>query len=328
LVVVGTAFAPSAEAQRTAAPSPTSTPSSAKAGPPAEIVAARELFRQGTEDADTGRYEDGLEKFRRVAKVKETAAVRFNIARCEEALGRVGSALADFEIAAREGRVDGSAEDVAHLAQGRADALRPQVPRLTLIAPTLPAGMSVSLDGAPLSVAALGEPLPVDPGPHVLEASAPGSATFQADLTLKLGESKTEPIVFTPGGPAAGDAAASGAASSQRTWGYVALGAGGALAVGSLVFLLLHNGAVSTLNGDCPGGQCQASQEAQVNSTESDARTDQTLSIAFAATAAAALGTGVVLLLTTPKAIAPQPATSLVTGAPRAPAGLSLRMTF
>ena len=79
-------------------------------------MAARELFRQGTEDADAGRFAEALEKFKRVAAVKETAAVRFNLARCEEALGKTGAALADFELAEREGRQDPKAEDVGKLA--------------------------------------------------------------------------------------------------------------------------------------------------------------------------------------------------------------------
>ena len=63
---------------------------------PAEIVAARELFRQGTEDADAGRFSEGLAKFKRVAAVKETAAVRFNIARCEESRQNRGSPWPTF----------------------------------------------------------------------------------------------------------------------------------------------------------------------------------------------------------------------------------------
>jgi hypothetical protein len=280
-------------------------PAGAAGASPAEIVAARELFRQGTADADAGRFAEGLDKFRRVAAVKETAAVRFNIARCEEALGRTGGALADFELAAREAGQDpkAGAEDVGRLAMTRADALRPRVPRLTLVAPPgAPEGMSVSLDGGKLSQATLGVALPVDPGPHVIEASAPSAAPYHAKVTLDAGDAKSVRLVLAaaaPDAPAAEHAPSSGS-SSQRTWGWVAVGAGAALGVGSIVMLVLHNSAVATINGDCPGGRCPASQQSSIQGTESNARNDQTFAIVLAAGAAVAIGGGIVLVATSP----------------------------
>jgi hypothetical protein len=317
----------------------------ADGGNPAEIVAARELFRKGAEDADAGRFAEGLEKFKRVAAVKETAAVRFNIASCEEALGKTGAALADFELAAREGGQDAKADDVAKLAVQRADALRPRVPRLTVVPPAhAPDGMTVSLDGGKLTNATLAVGLPLDPGRHVVDAVAPGRASFHAELSLDAGEAKRVDLSlplqgdFAAGSPAGGAPDANAGelprrahGSSQVTWGWVTLVAGGALAVGSGVFLLLHDNAVSTLNDGCPvPAQCQASpeQQASLNTTASNARLYEGLSIGLLAGGALAVGTGVVLLATAPNANAKTPAVAVTAGAPNALAGLSLHASF
>ena len=307
------------------------------AGAP-EIVAARELFRQGTEDVDAGRYAQGLEKFRRVAAVRETANVRFNIARCEESLGKTGAALADFETAEREANADASAKGgdaIAKLAHDRADALRPRVPRLGVVAPTpAPPGLAVTLDGSKLALTTLGVPLPVDPGPHVIDATAPDRRPFHADVTLMESESKTVSITMAPGNPAPAPglsraplidttAPASPSSSSRRAWGIVALAAGGALAAGSVVFLLIHDGKVSSVKGDCPDGRCPIAREPDVTSLQSSAHTTEALSVGFAAGAVVAGALGAYLVLSAPSAQT-APSAMIAPGAAGAPAGLSL----
>jgi hypothetical protein len=304
---------------------------------PAEIVAARELFRLGTEDADAGRFTDGLEKFKRVAAVKETAAVRFNIARCEEALGRTGGALADFELAAREGRDDPKAQDVARLAGERANALRPQVPRLTVVGPSpIPDGLTVSVDGGKLASATLGVGLPLDPGSHVVEATAPGRGAFHTQLTLAAGEARSVALVLpaaeiVPAAKATSESPAAArerpaSTSSQPAWGWVSIAGGGALAAGAGVFLVLHNNAVGEITGACQatsaGVVCPSSQQSQIESSRSNAQTDQAVAIGLAAASGAAIVLGVVLLATAPTTV------SVTTGAAGAPAGLTLRGSF
>ena len=325
---------PPSPSTSTPAPSaaPAQVPVPAEGANPAEIVAARELFREGTEDADAGKFIDGLQKFKRVAAVKETAAVRFNIARCEEALGRTGAALADFELAAREGGQDAKAEDVAKLATQRADALRPRVPRLTVVPPApAPEGMGVSLDGGRLASVTLAVGLPVDPGAHVVDATAPGRSPFHAELSLAAGETKRVELLLPPRDPVAPDPRPTEhaeRASSQDVWGWGLVGGGGAIAIASTVFLVLHNNAVADLNRECPGGRCNTNlvDQSQVQTTESNARMYEGVSIGLLAAGALAIGGGVILIATTPRSAAP--AVSVTTGAAAAPAGLTLRASF
>lgn len=295
---------------------------------PAALVAARELFREATEDVDAGRYAIALEKFKRVASVKETAAVRFNIGRCEESLGHTGSALADFETAEREAKLDPKGEEIEKLAHERAATLRPKVPRLTLLAPgKAPEGLAVTLDGTRLSSATLGVALPIDPGDHVVEANAPGRRTFHAQLQLKAGETKQVQLALDEGAPDTTITESTGG-SSRKTWGWVAVGGGVALGAGSLVFLMMQRSAVSDLKDACPQApKCDPSKQSSNDALVNRANLDSGLAIGLAAGSAVALGVGAYLLLTKP-ASQTAPAAYVSPTAAGAPAGLTVSGRF
>jgi hypothetical protein len=295
---------------------------------PAALVAARELFHEATEDVDAGRFGVALEKFKRVASVKETPAVRFNIGRCEESLGRTGTALADFELAEREARLDAKGEDIEKLAHDRAGALRPKVPRLTVLPPS-PAidGVAVMLDGAKLTSASFGVALPVDPGKHVVDATAPGRQAYHVDIELKAGDTKQVPLALD-GAPDGDPAGPSSPGRAQRTWGWIGIGTGAALALASVGFVFYNRSAVSDIQSICPDPKhCKDSRASEINAATDRANLGKTLSIAFGAGAAVAAGLGVYLLVSAPSS-PQQPAAWLTPSAPGAPAGVSLHATF
>ncbi len=282
----------------------------------AALVAARELFREATKDVDAGHVEAALGKFKRVAAVKETAAVRFNIARCEESLGKLGTALADFETAAQEASADPKSGDVGKMARDRATEIRPRVPRLTLSAPKPTADLVVKVDGESQLNATLGVALPVDPGRHTIEAGSNG-ASFKKVVELREGQAETVLIEFalaagTPPPPRAPDAPPSAPEPDQttappnRTPAYIVLGVGGVLGVTSLAFLLLHNQAAGDLDKqktiDCtlPEGRCPESARARLDPLQSASKRDEVLAIGFGAATAVALGVGAYLVLSPP----------------------------
>src|SRR4051812_38177141 len=67
-------------------------PSRSFAQSPDELKAARELFQEAFKDEQEKRYTEALEKFQRVAKVKESASVRYRIATVLAAMGRLREA--------------------------------------------------------------------------------------------------------------------------------------------------------------------------------------------------------------------------------------------
>lgn len=299
----------------------TSFPERASADPaqsadmsPAAIVAARELFREATDDVDAGRYTIALEKFQRVARIRETAAVRFNVGKCEEKLGRIGSALASYEIAMQLAQREPRGEELVQNARNAAEPLRPRVPRLTLtLGASPPRELTVSLDGAALPVASLGVALPVDPGEHVVEADAPGRRHGRWVITLAEGRADALSVALDDGpdpGPAplttsavADGADAPAGDSADRSWwtvrratgvGAVALGA--AAGILSAAFVIRHNDAVTELRTACTSG-CPESRRAELETMHDAAVRDQTIAIVTGALSGAAIVTGAVLLL-------------------------------
>jgi hypothetical protein len=305
---------------------------SARAQEPSQaaLVAARELFREATQDADALRFDVALEKFKRVAATKETGPVRFNIAKCEHALGKIGAALADYELAEREALQEKKA-DIAKLAQKQANLLRPKVPRVTISVTPAPKDLSVTLDGEKLPSASLGIALPVDPGPHHVEAFAPGYATAKREVQLKEAEQQRVALELTAesGGaapvahpddapevklaleqpppqvtPVAKDQPPpeeTSSGSARRTWGFVVLGAGAAMAVTSVVFWRVHESKVSdidALNARCrSSGTCGPADTRQGQDLQDKSNSSQTLGTVFAIGAGAAVVAGAVMVL-------------------------------
>ena len=101
-----------AQTPDTPSPAPAAEPSAS----PAELVAARELFQRGTEDADAGRFAEALEKFKRVAAVKETIGKQG-----DHAIGKVSACLEQGETSFCGGAIDDHGGSVDELAQGRGD---------------------------------------------------------------------------------------------------------------------------------------------------------------------------------------------------------------
>ncbi|MCL2448822.1 MAG: hypothetical protein FWD17_07745 [Polyangiaceae bacterium] len=164
----------------------------------AELAAARDVFAQAERDEDDGRWQDALDKMRQVALVKTTAGVEYHIALCEEHLGLLVSALADFEQARSRAETE-HAKDVQHLVGGALDQLAPRVPRLTLHVTPENVATEVTIDGNAL-VGALGEARPIDPGAHTIEARAPGWQPASLVVTMHEHDARSIeiPLVAEP----------------------------------------------------------------------------------------------------------------------------------
>src|SRR5258708_7517825 len=162
-----------------------------------------------------------------------------NLADCYEKNGQTASAWAEFREASSAARAAGS-KDREELARQRATALEPKLSRLTIVAAKQSA--QITRDGTPVDSAAFGTAMPVDPGKHVVEATARGkqkwskaievAATAHVSVEVPLLEddratgASTSLVGQAPpaqtGSPKEGEAP-TGSASTQRT---LAIGAG------------------------------------------------------------------------------------------------------
>jgi hypothetical protein len=166
---------------------------------------ARVAFQEGDVAENAGDCATAIQKFRSALEVKETTQLHLRIGRCEEKLGKFQAAMSSY---AKGQSVAGTDEELLALARRMRSQLDPRMPRLTVRVPDAPDGATVSLDGAPFT--GFGVDTPLDPGLHVVEATAPGRLRFEARIDLKESDKREVTIDLpiraepsTPDGPSA-----------------------------------------------------------------------------------------------------------------------------
>jgi|HubBroStandDraft_2_1064218.scaffolds.fasta_scaffold20080_5 hypothetical protein len=159
----------------------TAGPSFAAEPSKTELAAARDLFSRAERDEDAGHWPDALDKLRRAGTVKMTPGIRFHIALCEEKLGQLLAALADYNAAEAAARAEGN-KDVLDAVADPLAALRTRVPTLIITTPVDVKDAAVTLDGAPLATGLLGTAVPVDVGSHTIQGRASGRQPFSTTI--------------------------------------------------------------------------------------------------------------------------------------------------
>jgi hypothetical protein len=156
---------------------------------------AREQFGQALALQTAGDWAGALALLKEVAAVKSTPQVRFNMALCEEKLGKLVAALGDYELAAADARAE-KADQVAEEVEGRLEALRQRIPKITVKRGAGAEAALVVVDGVSLGDQVIGTPMPTDPGPHTVEATAPGFKSFRKSVRVGEQQSETVEIVL------------------------------------------------------------------------------------------------------------------------------------
>src|SRR6187551_2481529 len=149
---------------------------------------AESLFREGKRLSGERKFAEACPKFAESYKLDPGLGTLLNLALCHESEGKPATAWAEFSEASSRAKREGDS-DRAQLADEHVRALEPKLARVSIsLAPgaAVP-GLVVKFDTRELAAAALGLPIAVDPGKHVLEASAPGkepsTQTFDAPST-------------------------------------------------------------------------------------------------------------------------------------------------
>lgn len=154
---------------------------------------AESLFQAAKKLMADKKYADACPKFAESQKLDPAPGTLLNLARCYEAMGKTASAWAEYKAAAalagqlgQKDREDGARE----LAQ----KLEPKLSKLTINAAATP-GLVVKSDGLEIGAATFGTALSIDPGEHVIEATAPGHEPWTAKVVVgPNGDAKTTSI--------------------------------------------------------------------------------------------------------------------------------------
>jgi tetratricopeptide (TPR) repeat protein len=209
------------------------------AATPSELRTARTLFQQAEKDEAEGRWSEALDKLERVARIKETAGVRFHIATCKEHLGTLVDALESYE-RAKQLAADTNAGDVLEIVEPEITRLRSVVATVKVQAPAGVGPLVVYVDHKVFADLPSGEAIRLDPGTHQVSVKVGGETLLDRLVTLSKGQTETltlrDPNAKRPA-PAqpkhlASEPSTEASTSGVPTMGIVAFGAGAVLGVG------------------------------------------------------------------------------------------------
>lgn len=183
----------------------------------AEVTLAETLYREGRQLLLDRRYEEACLKFAESHRLDPATGTLLNLGNCHEAQGKFASAWLAFGEALRAARRE-LREDRVKFAEERLAAVELSLSRLTLAvtAPDLN-GLQVKVDGVAIGPAAYGVASPIDPGTHLIEASAPGHKPWSTQVTIdKVPQNhlvtvpglEPEPLLLPPSAPPSAGAAA------------------------------------------------------------------------------------------------------------------------
>lgn len=296
-------------------------------------AAAQALFEEGRKLMTAGKYSDACPKLAESQKLDPGAGTLINLAACYDKNGQTASAWATYKEAVSESEKSNRPEWAAKARQ-RASALEPTLAKLVVVVPDSSriAGLAVRRDGADVGSSEWGLAIPVDPGQHQIEATAPGRKPWKT--TVQVGKTReaipvtvpalepnpeaTKPTtqeppartVVAPPPPPAEDAAVG---SGQRTVGLVIAGVGVVgLGVGAVFGLQAMGSKGDAKDRGCASDLVTCPTQEGLDAVDS-ARSRATIStIGIIAGGVLVVGGGV-LFLTSPKARSSTAATRGVT---------------
>jgi len=280
----------------------------------ADNPAALALFEDGKRLTSEGDYAQGCPKLLASFNLVPKLGTLLNLADCYERSGRTASAWARFTEAAALADRSGQQER-ADFARTHAAALAPRLSRIviTLTSPVAE-GLVVQRDGTAVDAAAFGTAVPVDPGPHTIEARAPHRQPWTSSVVVELDAGQRTvaiPVLALAGEPGAvavpapfpvteppPEPATPPSRSPQRTWAIVAgsVGLGGlaaSLVIGALASRRYDQ---SNTDGGCVNDRCTSRGLDERSSASSIAGVATGLAVG----GAVLLGAGAVLYLTAP----------------------------
>jgi hypothetical protein len=284
-------------------------PCFAAAATPEEVVAAEVLFEQARALVLEGKLAEACPKFEESQRLDPASGTLINLGDCYERQGRTASAWSAYLEAAASALASGNLER-EKVARQRAEALRPTLPRITItVAEADVQGLEVQRDGRLVGAPQWGVEVPVDPGPHTIEARAPGRVPFR--LTISAESSgpvvnvNVPPLVAEVAAPPAPKPApppASSGLGTQRTLAITSAGVG-LVGVGLGTFFGLRSKSKHDESYDiCPSDPC--SELAGIEAMQ-QARTAGTISTVSFVVGGAALAAGGILWFTAKKAAEP-----------------------
>jgi hypothetical protein len=274
---------------------------------PTSAVDPEVVYRAALDAFKAGNYAEACPKFAEARRLKpdSTPALQ-GLALCFDKWGKTASAWAKYRQLSVEFKATGD-NSRADQANARAEELSKTLSTL-VIKPegSDTPGLMITLDKEEVPRAMLGSKMPVDPGPHVLGATAPGYEVWSTSITVGQKNDAKEikiPALIAKPPEAKPGAAPTGPSPALRGASYAVGGLGVAgLAVGG-IFGGLALSAKSKLADECKTNKICTTKTAQDD--RAAAATKATVSTIGISVGGAALAAGIVLFAVSGRAAAP-----------------------
>jgi hypothetical protein len=186
----------------------------------AERSRARRLFDEATELETKREWVLAASKLQEALQIVETPGLRYHLAYCQEGQGLMVEALQNYERAQQMIAGGAKAPDVAELLAPKRDALLARIPKLRVRARPPAVIERVAVDGAPVTSAQSGEPIPLNPGRRRVTVWATGqSSPLEREVVLGEGRESREEFVWPSSAPAPATPAGMAAASPPQPRG-------------------------------------------------------------------------------------------------------------
>jgi hypothetical protein len=297
------------------------------AQPARDPALAEELFKSAQACLAANDWQCACPKFSASMDADPSVSTQINVAKCLEHDGKLTLAWAALQDAIKLNRTIAYPDEtrrakLGEYAQKTLDALEKRVPKIRIVVAGHPEGLAVQRDGSALPIAALGEPIRVDPGEHEIVAEAPGYAKERRVMKLSEGQveevsitltkavagAPANPSITPSGAPAEGtpapDAGAAGPVSSTQKiagWSVFGVGIAGLGAGGILGIVTLSKSHAADSSDACLHPTNDTNITA-CNSQRDAARGFQTGGIAAAVVGGLVAAAGVVIVATAPRA--------------------------
>ena len=167
------------------------------ADPPTDPAAAESLFEEGRKLLDAGKVPEACAKLEASNRMDPAVGTLLNLGDCNERRGRFASAWGNYR-AAQSLALTRNDANRAEFAKKKGDAIQPKLSTLTVTVLQPEPGLKVSRDGTAIDDGAWGTAIPVDPGPHTIEASAPAKKSVTLKITVPEGSPSANTVKIDP----------------------------------------------------------------------------------------------------------------------------------
>jgi hypothetical protein len=259
----------------------------------ADKETARALLDQGDAAFKASNFSEALQRYGAAHAIMNVPTTGIEVAKAQEALGKLVEArdtlleVARFPKKPNEPQAFSKARERA---QAHAAEIAARIPALRIQVTGLPSGTTpaVTIDGAEVNPAILGVPRKLNPGKHVITASAPGYAEARREVDVAERAELDVPLELTPSAaapvpvpatepppkpssppPAAPDAKAdTTSGSSTSSLAYIGFGIGAVgLTVGGITGALAFSKA-GTASDQCTNNVCPPAAQADIDSSK------------------------------------------------------------